>query len=98
MTKKIIYFITSQDITGLKLALENKDDEKTICLLQNAVYFANKTVKETSDALNQGIKVFACKEDVNIRGLDNHILDKVEIKDYGEIIDLVFNHDTIINI
>ncbi len=98
MGKKIVYFITNKDKTGLELALENKEDEKTICLLQNAVYFANKSVKETSSAINQGIKVIACKEDINIRGLNKYIFDKVELKDYGEIIDIVLANDAILNI
>ncbi len=98
MGKKIVYFITSQDKTGLELVLENKEDDKTICLLQNAVYLANKTVKETSDALNQGIKVIACKDDVNIRGLNKVVFDNVELKDYGELIDIVLANDSIINI
>lgn len=98
MSKKVIYFISSQDKTGLKLALENKNDEKTICLLQNAVYFANKNIKETGEALNQGLKVIACEEDINIRGLKRYIYDNVELKDYGEIIDIVLSNDSIINI
>lgn len=97
MGKKIIYFITNEDKTGIELALENKEDEKTICLLQNAVYFANKHVKEISSALNMDIKVVACKEDVDIRGLNKYVFTEVELKNYGEIIDIVLANDSIIN-
>ena len=97
MGKKIVYFITGEDKTGIELALENKEDEKKICLLQNAVYFANKTVKEISNAINQGIGVIACKEDVEVRGLKDLIFEQVELKDYGEIIDIVLANDSIIN-
>lgn len=98
MGKKILYFITDEDNTGLKLALENKEDDITICLLQNAVYFANKTVKEISEALEQNKTVMACKEDVEIRGLKNLIFNKIKLIDYGEIIDTVLANDSIINL
>ncbi len=98
MGKKIIYFITGEDKTGIKLALENRSDEITICLLQNAVYFANKTEKQIEDALNNNKTVIACKEDVEIRGLKNLIFDKVKLLGYGEIIDEVLANETIINI
>ncbi|GAH40432.1 unnamed protein product, partial [marine sediment metagenome] len=46
MGKKVLYFITSEDITGVELASEHSgEDAVTILLLQNAVYFANKTNK-----------------------------------------------------
>ncbi|MFO7794681.1 MAG: DsrH/TusB family sulfur metabolism protein [Promethearchaeia archaeon] len=66
--------------------------------MQNAVYFANKNIKEIGDALDQGLKVIACEEDITIRGLKGYIYDNVEIKDYGEIIDIVLSNDSIINI
>lgn len=97
MGKKILYFITDEDKTGIELALENNADDITICLLQNAVYFANKTVKEISEALERGKKVIACKEDVEIRGIGTLIFDKVQLLDYGKIIDVVLANDSIIN-
>jgi len=37
MSKKVLYFITSEDITGVELAMEHTDeDDVTILLLQNA--------------------------------------------------------------
>ena len=54
MGKKVLYFITSEDITGVELAMEHTDeDDVTILLLQNAVYFANKSNSSVSQALNQ---------------------------------------------
>lgn len=98
MGKKALYFITSEDKTGLEIALENKEDDVTICLLQNAVFFANKTNKLISEALNQNKKVLAVKEDVEKRGLNNIISDKVSVIDYGAVIDKIFEHDSIINL
>jgi sulfur relay protein TusB/DsrH len=96
--KKVLYFITSEDITGVELAMEHTDDDDvTILLLQNAVYFANKSNKAVSQALNQKKKVVACKEHVDIRGLNKFISDKIRLVASEEVIDIIFENDSIIN-
>jgi len=98
MGKKVLYFITSEDITGVELAIEHtNEDEVTILLLQNAVYFANKSNQAISQATNQVKSVTACKEDIDIRGLANFISDKVKLVASEEVIDIIFANDTIIN-
>lgn len=98
MGKKVLYFITSEDITGVELAMEHTDDDDvTILLLQNAVYFANKSNSAISQALNQKKKVAACKEHVDTRGLNKFISDKVRLVASDEVIDLIFENDSIIN-
>ncbi|TES94862.1 MAG: hypothetical protein E3J90_11110 [Promethearchaeota archaeon] len=98
MSKKVLYFITSEDITGVELAMEHtEEDEVTILLLQNAVYFANKSNKVVSQALNQNKKVAACEEHVEIRGLSNFISDKIKLVAFDDVIDLIFDNDSIIN-
>ena len=98
MGKKVLYFITSEDITGVELAIEHtNEDDITILLLQNAVYFANKSNKTILQALNQNKSVTACKEDIDIRGLTNFISDKIKLVASEEVIDMIFAHDTIIN-
>jgi sulfur relay protein TusB/DsrH len=98
MGKKVLYFITSEDITGVELAMEHTDeDDVTILLLQNAVYFANKSNKAVSLALNQKKKVAACKEDVDIRGITKFISNGISLVASDEVVDLIFENDTIIN-
>jgi len=98
MGKKVLYFITSEDITGVELAMEHTDDDDvTILLLQNAVYFANKSNKAVSQALNQNKNVVACKEHIDIRGLNKFISDKIRLVASDEVIDLIFQNDSIIN-
>jgi len=98
---KILYFVTGIKPMSLKLALEHKDSEVGICLLQDAVYFGckgkngNGTVDE---AIKQSVHVFAGKKDVELRGLNKLIHSKIKVLDYGEIIDLVLNYEKIINI
>jgi len=98
MGKKVLYFITSEDITGVELAMEHTDDDDvTILLIQNAVYFANKSNKAISQALNQKKNVAVCKEDIDIRGLSKFISDKIRQVASDEVVDLIFENDTIIN-
>ena len=98
MGKKVLYFITSEDITGVELAMEHTDeDDVTILLLQNAVYFANKSNQAVSQALNQNKSVAACKEHIDLRGLTNFISDKIKLVTTEDVIDLIFENDTIIN-
>ena len=98
MGKKVLYFITSEDITGVDLAMEHTDeDDITILLLQNSVYFANKSNSAISQALNQKKKVAACKEHVDTRGLNKFISAKIRLVASDEVIDLIFENDSIIN-
>ncbi|GAH50234.1 unnamed protein product [marine sediment metagenome] len=98
MGKKVLYFITSEDITGVELASEHtEEDAVTILLLQNAVYFANKTNKMVSNALDKNITIVANKEDIEVRGIKNFISDKIKLIAYDEVVDLIFANDTIIN-
>jgi sulfur relay protein TusB/DsrH len=98
MGKKVLYFITSEDITGVELAMEHTDeDDVTILLLQNAVYFANKSNEAVSQALNQKKTVAACKEHIELRGLTNFVSEEVKLVASEDVVDLIFQNDTIIN-
>ena len=98
MNKKVLYFITSEDITGVELAMEHtEEDDVTILLIQNAVYFANKTNKAVSQALNQNKTVAVCKEHIDIRGLSNFVSDKIKQVASADVVDLIFENDSIIN-
>ena len=98
MGKKVLYFISSEDITGVELAIEHTDDDDvSIHLLQNAVYFANKSNKIIAQALEQNKSVTACKEDIDLRGLSNFVSNKVKLVASADVIDMIFANDTIIN-
>jgi len=98
MSKKVLYFISSEDSTGIELAIEHGDeDDVTILLLQNAVYFANKTNKAISQVLEQKKTIAACKQHVDVRGLNDFISEKINLVSMDELVDLIFENDTIIN-
>ena len=94
---KILYLIANEDKAGIDLALENNEDDVTILLLQDAVYFATKMGKEISQALEHNKKVFVSQSDVTLRGIQNMLQEGVQNTDYGGIIDITFACDTIIN-
>jgi sulfur relay protein TusB/DsrH len=84
---------------SIKLASEHKDDEVGICLLQDAVYLGCQGKTETlSKAIRDGVKTFAAKKDVELRGIVKLIHPEIKAVDYHEIIDLVLNYEHIINI
>ncbi len=96
---KILFFLTCKDKTGIELALEydNESDHVSICLLQDAVYSANKTESLIQEFIKKG-KVYVGREDVEKRGLKNYIHHEAKLLDYGEIIDLAIDNDNIINL
>ena len=86
---------------SIKLALEHKDSEVGICLLQDAVYFGCKGKNGNgtlAEAIKHDIQVFAAKKDVELRGLTELIHPEIKVLDYGEIIDSVLNYERIVNI
>ena len=88
----------SEDITDVELASEHtEEDAVTIHLLQNAVYYKNKTNKMVSKALDKNVTIVANKEDIEVCGIKNFISDKIKLIAYDEVVDLIFANDTIIN-
>ncbi|MBD3350606.1 MAG: sulfurtransferase complex subunit TusB [Candidatus Lokiarchaeota archaeon] len=95
--KKVLYFISAQSTAGVELALENKEDEVSILLLQNAVYCGTKKCSEVANAIKENKKVYVLKEDVELRGIQSLLLDGIEMVDYNGVIDVTFAQDTIVN-
>ena len=97
---RILYFVTDMDQMSTRLALEHKDDEVGICLMQDAVYFGCKGKNANgmlAEAIKRGIQVFTAKKDVELRGLTELIQPEIKVLSYSGIIDLVFKYDRIIN-
>jgi len=98
---RILYFVTDPDPIGIKLALEHKDSDVAICLLQDAVYFGCKGKNGEgmiAEAIRCGVPIFAASKDVELRGLRKFLHSRIKLLGYGEIIDLVTHCKQIINI
>jgi len=98
---KILYFVTDMDPISIKLALEHEGSDVGICLLQDAVYFGCKGKdgnENLATAIERGLKIFAVKRDVELRGLTKHTRPEIKVLGYDEIIDLILDYERVINI
>lgn len=93
-----LYFISEKCECGVKLALDDQSAEKSICLIQDGVYLACKGSEEIPKVLSRGIKVFVIEKDVKLRGIEKLLVQGVKILSYSELVDMIFNHDRVINV
>ena len=79
-----------------KLPFELADDSDGILLIQNGVLLCNATPEWMKDivdrAVSSNVKIYACKEDVEARGISSS---KFDLLSYDEIIDLFEKYDRI---
>ena len=95
---KTLILMSDTDEAGIKLASSAANQEIAICLMQNAVYLSAKGKKLLDSFISQNKKVYAIEKDVNLRGLKDLIYPEVTLVDYGQVIDLVLEHENIINL
>ena len=95
---KTLILMSDTDEAGIELALSAADQEIAICLMQNAVYLSAKGKKLLDSFISQNKKVYAIENDVNLRGLKGLVYPEVKLLDYGQVIDLVLEHENIINL
>ena len=72
---------------GLELAKE--DSDARVVLIQDGVYL------DASFVAQSGRKVYALQKDVEKRGLTSRVPAAVELIDYGELVDLMFENKII---
>ena len=97
---KTLFFVTDMEPMSISFALEQKDNEIGICLLQDAVYYACKGKKGNgtlTESIKRGATIFTAKKDVELRGLKKLLYPEIKVVDYDEIIDLVLEYERIIN-
>ena len=89
-----------------KLVVLNTKDEKMLeralkmdaelLLMQDAVLFTNKRIEENNKLAAH--KVYAVKRDAVKRGLSDRMLDKVELVDMDQLVDLLFSGKSVVNL
>ena len=90
----------------MKLIVMNTHDTETldkalgvdaeILLMQDAVLFANSRVE--ANIRLQDHKIYALMSDVENRGLNDRLLDNVDLLDVDGLVDLLFSGKTVINL
>ncbi len=71
------------------LALARNDGDAAIVLVQDGVYF------DVDEFTNNGNNVYAIRQDVELRGLQERLPAAVKRIDYGDLVDLVLKHKVI---
>ena len=85
------------DLDSLQLAekLAEKSEVKVV-LIQDAVYMVLKSsdhAENIEKIMDKGIKFHTLKGDVERRGTINNLLANVELIDYNQLIDLLFDEE-----
>ncbi len=68
-----------------------------VLLIEDAVYAATRdsvAERELKDALAQQVAIYALGPDVEARGMQDRLLEGVQVVDYGGFVDLVAGHRT----
>ena len=95
---KTLILMSDMDEKGIEIATKAEGKEITVCLMQNAVYLSAKGKKLFDTLISQNKKIYAIEKDVTIRGLKKDLIySEVKLIDYAAVIDLVLEHENIIN-
>lgn len=96
---KTLILMSDMDENGIKLASTTASQDIAVCLMQNAVYLSTKGKKLFDTLISQNKKIYAIEKDVKIRGLSKDLIyPEVKLIDYAAVIDLVLEHENIINL
>ena len=95
---KTLILMSDMDEKGIKIASTTASQDIAVCLMQNAVYLSAKGKKLFDTLISQNKKIYAIEKDVKLRGLSKDLIHpEVKLIDYAAVIDLVLEHENIIN-
>ena len=92
-----LYILNQQDESLLSMISETEGD---YFLMQNAVYYLNKDYEKNLqiiDAIEKGRKVFALETNVTKRGLQDKLVEGVELLTYEKLVEVLFSDYTVLN-
>ena len=79
--------------TCLKFARQGS----AVLLIEDGVYAAARetaVAKQVQDAL-KSVSIYALKSDLEARGMQNRVMDGIQLVDYAGFVDLVVAHNTV---
>ncbi|MEM3564287.1 MAG: sulfurtransferase complex subunit TusB [Candidatus Jordarchaeaceae archaeon] len=92
---KTLIFLNRLDFDSLPIVekLRDKGEDVDVILIQDAVYLALDKEGRTDlkRAMGKGIKFYVLERDMEIRGIKNHLVPKLELIDYERLVDLLFS-------
>ena len=83
--------------TALQGCLRTAKDGSSILFIEDGVYAALKN-SEFSDAVEDAMKtkkVYVLEPDLKARGVQDHVLNGIELVDYAGFVDLTTKHDAV---
>ncbi len=92
-----LFILNKQDENLLNMLSETEGD---YLLMQNAVYYLNKDYGKNFHvlaALEKGRKVFAIEQEVTKRGLQDKLVEGVELLTYEKLVEVLFSGYTVLN-
>ena len=85
------------DHTTLETCLKFAKQGSAVLLIEDGVYAALKETavsKQVQDAL-KSVSIYALKPDLEARGMQNRVMDGIQLVDYGGFVDLVVEHNSV---
>jgi len=92
-----LFILNQQDENLLSMLSETEGD---YLLMQNAVYYLNKVYGKNLHviaALEKGRKVFALEQEITKRGLQDKLVEGVELLTHERLIEVLFSGYTVLN-
>ena len=83
----------SSNLLDSCLASANEDD--ALLFLEDGVYYSSCNPVDLR--IPQNMSIFALREDISARGLDQSILAKIEIVNYQTFVDLCIRYNKVVN-
>ena len=82
---------------SMKSCLRLSAEGSSILLIEDGIYAAmvDTTISDSVKEAMKSKKIYALKEDVNARGVQNKLMDGIEQIDYAGFVDLVTQHDKV---
>ena len=85
------------DHNTLETCLRFAKQGSAVLLIEDGVYAAVRetaVAKQVQDAL-KSVSIYALKSDLEARGMQNRVMDGIQLVDYGGFVDLVVAHNTV---
>ena len=85
------------DHNTLETCLRFARQGSAVLLIEDGVYAALRETavsKQVQDALKR-VSIYALKSDLEARGMQNRLMDGIQLVDYGGFVDLVVEHNSV---
>ncbi|MEM3525823.1 MAG: DsrH/TusB family sulfur metabolism protein [Candidatus Jordarchaeaceae archaeon] len=95
---KTLFFLTKKESDSLALVekLKERGENVSVVLIQDAVYLALENNEHSGiirDLLGKGVDFHVLAKDVELRGIQEHLIPDLDLIDYDQLTDLLFSEN-----